>query len=136
MSILLLYIIKIKQQQPMLQKIKSGEDNMDKLNMQDLLELGGFNSIKEFEQYLIEKNINALDLLIEDYEAYLVTLQAGNGKKYYIDKFTFKDLSTGSYEKLLSHINNKSNFFEVIEDGVFSYLNSIGITLEIFNKSY
>ena len=24
---------------------------MDKLNMQDLLELGGFNSIKEFEQY-------------------------------------------------------------------------------------
>ena len=109
---------------------------MDKLNMQDLLELGGFNSIKEFEQYLIEKNINALDLLIEDYEAYLVTLQAGNGKKNYIDKFTFQDLSTGSYEKLLTHINNKSNFFEVIEDGVFSYLNSIGITLKIFNKSY
>lgn len=109
---------------------------MDKLNMQDLLELGGFKSIKEFEQYLIDKNINALDLLIEDYEAYLVTLQAGAGKKYYIDKFTFKDLSTGSYEKLLSLINNKSDFFEAIEDGVFSYLNSIGITLKIFNKSY
>lgn len=109
---------------------------MDKLNMQDLLELGGFNSIKEFEQYLIDKNINALDLLIEDYEAFLVTLQVGVGKKYYLDKFTFQDLSTGSYEKLLTHINNKSNFFEVIEDGVFSYLESIGITLKIFNKSY
>lgn len=109
---------------------------MDKLNMQDLLELGGFNSIKEFEQYLIEKNINALDLLIEDYEVYLVTLQVADGKKHYQDKFTFQDLSTGSYEKLLAHIDNKSDFFEVIEDEVFSYLESIGITLKIFNESY
>lgn len=107
-----------------------------KLNIQDFVTIGGFKDKKEFEEHLIKYDTNAIDLLIEGHDAYLVFLSVGQHYKENVGgKRTFETLDNETYEKVQALIENKMGFYKNIDEEVFIYLESIGQQLKVFNRS-
>lgn len=105
---------------------------MRKLVLNDIITIGGFSTLEEFNNYLINNNINCIDLQIENQEGFLVMKQCAKGNKTIVEKRTFKDLSTETAELMVAYIENGSNFLKIIDDSVFQYMESIGQSLRIY----